>query len=198
MQGNKMKNISDSIRKMVFTALFTALIIVGTYISIPLPFSPVPIVLATFFIILSGLVLGKWWGMAGSGLYLFLGALGLPVFSGGGGGIAHFVGPTGGYLIAYLLVPFVIGLIANGKKKSIAKDIIALITGSLLFYIFGVPVLKLVTGMTWGKAIVAGMLPFLLGDSLKVIAAIGLTQILRPVLSRNRIIPTFKEEVETS
>jgi biotin transport system substrate-specific component len=193
-----MNNISDSIRKMVLTALFTALIIVGTYISIPLPFSPVPIVLATFFIILSGLVLGKWWGMASSGLYLFLGALGLPVFTGGSGGIAHFIGPTGGYLIAYLLVPFIVGLIANEKKQSMVKDIVALITGSLLFYVFGVPVLKWVTGMTWGKAITAGMIPFLIGDSLKVVAAIGLIQILRPVLARNRITPTLKKEVETS
>ncbi|MGD9200475.1 MAG: biotin transporter BioY, partial [Chitinispirillia bacterium] len=106
----------DTIRNLIFTALFAALMVMGTYIRIPI--GPVPVVLTNFFIFLAGLFLGSWWGMASVGLYLLMGALGLPVFS-SGGGIAIFAGPTGGFLVGYLSAVFLCGLPALSKNKSI-------------------------------------------------------------------------------
>jgi biotin transport system substrate-specific component len=70
--------MNNSLRQMVYTSLFTALIIVGGYISIPLPFNPVPLVLSDFFVLLAGLTLGATWGGAAVALYVFLGFLGQP------------------------------------------------------------------------------------------------------------------------
>ncbi|MDR2182111.1 MAG: biotin transporter BioY, partial [Treponema sp.] len=99
------------------TALFAALIAAGAFISFPLPFSPVPVVLQNFFAVLSGLVLGPVRGSAAVALYLLAGALGLPVFAGAAGGIAHFAGPTGGFLAGYLLAGLAAGLIAGKPRK---------------------------------------------------------------------------------
>ena len=101
-----------TLRMSVFSALFSALIIVGAYLKIPV--GPVPIVLANFFVLLAGVLLGPKWGAASVGLYLLLGVVGLPVFA-GGGGIAYLTGPTGGFLIGYLPAAFLAGVISGGK-----------------------------------------------------------------------------------
>jgi len=107
----------------VYCALFTALIIIGGYISIPIPVGPVPIVLADFFVMVTGLFLGFKYGLISTALYLALGALGLPVFAGGSAGLAVLVGPTGGFLFGYLLVVASIGFITGKRKPSIEASI---------------------------------------------------------------------------
>jgi len=170
------------IRNIVYTSLFTALMIVGSYIAIPIPFSPVPLILANFFVLLSGLILDMKWACTSAALYLFLGMIGLPVFSGGSGGIVHFIGPTGGYLIGYLAAAFTVSLIARSGKFSMARDLIALIAGFLVIYMLGVPWLKIKLAFTWNKALTAGVLPFLIGDIVKIVAALGLAPILRRII----------------
>jgi len=103
--------------RTVLIALGAASIAVGAFIAIPLPLSPVPIVLQNFFILLIALVLGPRMGTASVALYLLLGALGLPVFAGGKGGLAHFFGPTGGYLAGFLLSAWVTGVLAAGSSR---------------------------------------------------------------------------------
>ena len=103
--------------RTVLIALGAASIAVGAFIAIPLPLSPVPIVLQNFFILLIALVLGPRMGTASVALYLLLGALGLPVFAGGKGGLAHFFGPTGGYLAGFLLSAWVTGVLAAGGGR---------------------------------------------------------------------------------
>ncbi len=93
--------------------LFAALISIGAYIAIPIPGTPVPIVLQNMFIILAGFILGPWWGLAAVIFYLMLGAAGLPVFSGGTGGLVKFAGPTGGYLLGYIPAIIVFGLVRS-------------------------------------------------------------------------------------
>ena len=88
----------EKLRKMVLASLMAALTAVGSTIFVPI--GPVPIVLTTLFVLLSGLLLGSRWGLASMGLYLLVGAMGMPVFAGGRGGLPHFFGPTGGYLFA--------------------------------------------------------------------------------------------------
>ncbi len=126
---------SLKLRGMVLASLFTALMAVGAYISIPV--GPVPMVLQNMFVLLAGLLLGPAWATASVLLYLFLGAVGLPVFSGGGGGLAHFAGPTGGYLLGYLPAVAVTGAISRAGKSPFISAAAA-ITGDLLVYAAGV------------------------------------------------------------
>jgi biotin transport system substrate-specific component len=109
-----------NMKKLIAVPLFAAMTAVGGYIAIPLPWTPVPIVLQNFFVFLTGLVLGAKGGAAAIGLFLLAGALGFPVFAGGTGGIGRFVGPTGGYLLSYAAAAWAAGFIASrGRKKPI-------------------------------------------------------------------------------
>lgn len=173
-------NISNQLQMMVYSSLMAALIAAGAYIAVPI--GPVPIVLQNLFVMLAGLLLGCRWGLASVGLYILAGICGLPVFSGGGAGLGHFFGPTGGYLIGYLPAVFLIGLVSD-KTKSLITRSAALILGASLVYLIGVSWLKVATGMSFGKAMAVGMLPFLIGDAIKIIAALLIAKALSPALS---------------
>jgi len=162
---------------MVLASLFAALTAVGALIALPI--GPVPIVLQNFFVMLMALLLGPRWGLAGMGAYLLAGALGLPVFAGGTSGLARFAGPTGGYLLGYLPCVALIGWIAARGRGHRLVDALALVCGTAALYSCGAVWLKLVTGMTWGKALAVGILPFLPGDIAKIIAAILVIKSLR-------------------
>jgi biotin transport system substrate-specific component len=171
-------------------ALFAALTAAGTFIAIPLPFSPVPIVLQNLFALLSGLILGPFLGGCAVGLYLVAGALGAPVFAGATGGFVRFLGPTGGFLIGYPFIAIVAGLIA-GRPRLERPDrrwriIAAAFVGILVSYVPGVPRLKAVLDTTWANAFAAGMLPFLIGDGIKAVAAILIAPRLRRVIAELR------------
>ena len=172
----------DKLRWMVLASLMAALTAVGAYIYVPI--GPVPIVLSTLFVLLSGLLLGSRWGLASMGLYLLVGAIGIPVFAGGKGGVAHFFGPTGGYLFGYALASWITGLISEHSRGLIMLDILSVIIGSLVIYSLGVPWLKMVTQMSWPKALIMGMVPFLIGDAVKASVALILARAIRPVLKR--------------
>ncbi len=172
----------DKLRWMVLASLMAALTAVGAYIYVPI--GPVPIVLSTLFVLLSGLLLGSRWGLASMGLYLLVGAIGIPVFAGGKGGFAHFFGPTGGYLFGYALASWITGLISEHSRGLIMLDILSVIIGSLVIYSLGVPWLKMVTQMSWPKALIMGMVPFLIGDAVKASVALILARAIRPVLKR--------------
>jgi biotin transport system substrate-specific component len=165
-----MKNL----RMSVFAALFTALIIVGAYLKIPI--GPVPIVLANFFVILAGALLGPRWAASSVALYLLFGVVGLPVFA-GGGGLAYLTGPTGGFLIGYLPAAVVTGLVSSRTKSSLIA-VIGLITGSLTIYLFGVPWLAYSLKKTLIESISIGMLPFLIGDGIKIVGAFSIMILL--------------------
>ncbi len=113
----------EKLRWMVLASLMAALTAVGAYIHVPI--GPVPIVLSTLFVLLSGLLLGSRWGLASMGLYLLVGAIGIPVFAGGKGGFAHFFGPTGGYLFGYVLAAWVAGLISERSRGLLILDTLA-------------------------------------------------------------------------
>ena len=171
---------SNQLRMMVYASLFAALTAVGAFVAIPI--GPVPIVLQNMFVYLAGLLLGSRWGLASVGVYLLAGVCGLPVFAGGLGGIGRIVGPTGGYLIGYLPTVFLIGKISNRANPRAIFDVLAMICGSVALYACGITWLKIVTGMTIAKALAVGMVPFLIGDALKIAAAVGIAKSLRSVL----------------
>jgi biotin transport system substrate-specific component len=170
------------ITRITFVALFSALIAGGTFIAIPLPFSPVPIVLQNLFVVLAGLVLGPAPGAAAAGLYLLAGALGLPVFAGAVGGAAHFLGPTGGFLVGYFFAALTAGLAAGRPKAGKKTPLFRLIAGSACgFLVVYVPGLLWMYRLMGNRAAVfaAGFFPFLAGDALKAIVAVTAASRLR-------------------
>jgi biotin transport system substrate-specific component len=173
----------EKLRWTVLASLMAALTAVGAYIHIPI--GPVPIVLSTLFVLLSGLLLGSRWGLASIALYLLVGAIGMPVFAGGKGGFAHFFGPTGGYLLGYALSAWVTGFISERSRGFLVLEILAVLAGSLAIYGLGVLWLKMVTNMSWIKTFMVGMAPFVIGDAVKASAALVLARAVRPVLNRH-------------
>jgi len=172
----------EKLRMVVLASLMAALTAVGAYIHVPI--GPVPIVLSTLFVILSGLLLGSRWGLTSMGLYLLVGAIGLPVFAGGKGGFAHFMGPTGGYLFGYVLASWLTGFISERSRGLLVLDILAVIIGSIVIYALGVPWLKMVARLSWSKALMAGVIPFLIGDTIKACVVVVLARSVRPILKR--------------
>lgn len=139
-------------------------------VRIPLPFTPVPITGQTFAVLLVGASLGARRGLASLALYLVLGLSGLPVFAGGTGGLKHLFGPTGGYLLGFLLATYVIGRMAErGLERSIRTSFIPFLLGTLLIYISGASWLAFYVGPA--AAIQKGVLPFLAGDLIKLVMA---------------------------
>jgi biotin transport system substrate-specific component len=175
-----MDESAQHLKRMVYAALMAALTAAGAYIAIPI--GPVPIVLQNLFVILAGLLLGGRWGLISVAVYLLAGAMGLPVFAGGTGGVGKFVGPTGGYLLGFAAAAYLIGLISENGKGRVAVDVLAMVAGTLVIYAFGVSWLKVVTGMSFSKAVAVGMLPFLIGDAVKIAAAIPIARALRPMM----------------
>ena len=172
-------NISAQLQMTVYSSLMAALIAVGAFIAVPV--GPVPIVLQNMFVMLAGLLLGMRWGLASVGIYLLAGVCGLPVFSGGGAGLGHILGPTGGYLLGYLPAVLIIGPVAD-KTKSTFPRLLALLAAAALVYLFGVSWLKIVTGMSFNKAMTVGMFPFLIGDAIKIVSALLVARMLGSVI----------------
>jgi biotin transport system substrate-specific component len=172
----------EKLRWMVLASLMAALTAVGAYIYVPI--GPVPIVLTTLFALLAGLLLGSRWGLASMGLYVLVGAMGIPVFAGGKGGLAHLFGPTGGYLFGFVLASWVTGFISERSRGLLIWEIFAILAGSVAIYGLGIPWLKMVTKMTWPKTFLVGMVPFLIGDAVKASAALVLARAVRPILNR--------------
>jgi len=173
-------NPADTLRMTVYASLSAALIAAGAYLAIPI--GPVPIVLQNLFVMLTALLLGSRWGLGAIAVYLLAGVCGLPVFAGGMGGIGRLAGPTGGYLMGYLPMVFMIGLIAEKTGDRMVYDILAMIMGTVILYASGVTWLKIVTGMAWSKALAVGMYPFLIGDVVKIAVVAPLARSLRPLL----------------
>lgn len=140
-----MKNISS--KRLIRDTMMLAILIVLAYVAIPTPWG-VPIVLQNFVVMLIGLVLKKWDALAVVSVYLLMGAVGLPVFAGGAGGFVHLISISGGYLIAYPFVVFLIGwsmelfnkssFSTNGGKKFIFSLFVTFLFGVLMTnFIFG-------------------------------------------------------------
>jgi len=142
-------------------------------VTVPLPFTPVPLTLQNFAVLLVGLALGSRRGLAALALYLIEGALGFPVFNSGLGGIAHLLGATGGYLMAYPVVAFVSGFIAERGTRSFPRFAIAALVGELLLFAGGLAWLS-VWAHTWWQAAHFGLYPFVFAEVAKIMAAAGL------------------------
>jgi biotin transport system substrate-specific component len=151
--------------EITLIAGFVALNAAAAQVSVPLPFTPIPLTLQTFAVLLTGSALGGMRGLITLGIYVAAGALGAPWFAGGNHGIG---GPTTGYLVGFLVAAFVVGKLAERRAThSVKKTFLAFAVGTFLIYACGVPWLMVSTGMGLNAAIAAGLTPFLLGDTLK-------------------------------
>ncbi len=167
-------------RRAAGIAAFALLTAIGAFVRIALPFTPVPITLQTFFVLAAGIYLGGRDAAASQGLYLALGAAGLPVFA-GGGGVAHLFGPTGGYLIAFPIAAWLVGgSLRPGDRLD--RALIVLLSATGIVFALGAAWLALVLGVGPGQAIGLAVLPFLPGAALKVAAATAL--VARPPILR--------------
>jgi biotin transport system substrate-specific component len=133
---------------------------------------PVPFTLQTFAVLLAGGVLGMWAGAASQVVYLLVGSLGLPVYSGGAKGVEHLSGATGGYLIGFVIAAAVVGRLAERKHdRRFSTALSAFIVGSAIIYAAGVAGLMLFIDMGFGTAVANGVVPFVFWDLIKAAAA---------------------------
>jgi biotin transport system substrate-specific component len=156
-------------KAMIFAALFAALTAAVSFFKIPLPFTPVPITLQTLMVLLSGAMLGSSYGALAMIIYLLLGLIGLPVFSGGSSGLGAILGPTGGFLLSFPVAAFVVGKLSSTKK--ITGLLLAMLIGTLIIYMFGAIQGTLVTHLGLTAIFVGWILPFIIGDAIKLLLA---------------------------
>ncbi|OWY25132.1 biotin transporter BioY [Sphingobacteriales bacterium UPWRP_1] len=171
-----MNNNLPNLRMMVRAALFTVLIIIGAYVSLPI--GEVPVVLSDFFVMLGALILGWPWGAVSAGMYLLLGAIGLPVFAGGTGGLQSFYGPTGGYLAGFGVASVIIGVVTNGRN-SWRADAIGLVSGSIAVFALGIAWLMFKLNLSLQAALAAGLLPFIPFNIVKMMLAASVAHWVR-------------------
>ena len=167
--------MNSKTEKLVFYALFAAFTAILSQIAIPLPFTPVPVNLATLSVVLSGALLGPIGGMMSQLIYILIGAVGLPVFSGFTGGLGVLIGPTGGYLFGYLFCALVTGALVNKVSRKQFLLLVAIIAGILVCYIVGTIWFIFVMKTTILNALLLCVAPFLLGDGIKIAVAFFLT-----------------------
>jgi biotin transport system substrate-specific component len=160
------------VRNAALVVGLTALTALSAYISIPLPFTPVPLTLQTFAVLAGAAALGAERAVIAQVLYITLAAAGAPVLAGGAGGRDEVIGATGGYLLGFVIASYVVGKIsAAGASTKISTTALAYVAGSLVIYTLGAPWLAFVTENTMTWAIANGVVPFLIGDAIKAVAA---------------------------
>ena len=158
-----------NIALVVGAAAFVALC---AQIAIPLPFTPVPLTLQTFAVVLSAGVLGSWRGAAAMLLYAIVGSLGAPIFFLGSSG---FGGVTFGYVIGFIVGAWVVGRIAErGATRTFWRAVGLMVLGNVIVYVFGTTWLAVSLQWDAATAITMGVLPFLVGDAIKILVAAGL------------------------
>ena len=161
------------------------LIALSAQLAVRLPFTPVPITAQTLAVLLTGALLGWRRGVAAVLLYLGEGLAGLPVFAGGGAGPGHMAGPTGGYLIGFLLAAFTTGWLAErGWDRRFGTTFLAMLAGNVLLYVPGLLWLAQFVGAD--KVLALGLYPFIIGDLIKVLIAAALLPAGWKLLSRSR------------
>jgi len=168
-----------TVRQLAYAAAMAALTAALAYVAVPYPLSPAPITLQVLGVFLAGIVLGPRWGAAAMALYVFTGAVGVPVFAQGSAGLGYLRGPTGGYLLSFPIAAAVIGFgIHRGTRVTDPQQVglpwyaLGLAGGIATMYVLGGLWLSLVLEISIQKALVTGGLVFLPGDIAKAIAAI--------------------------
>ncbi len=166
-----MKEKRISAAKLSMIGAMTAVICILAPISVPIPMSPVPISFTSLALFMALFVLGWRAGTVSYCIYLLVGVLGLPVFSGFSGGIAKLAGPTGGYLIGFVFAALIAGWIIERYAGKMWMSVLGMVVGMLVAYVFGTVWLAKLTETGFVGALSIGVLPFLTGDIVKILIA---------------------------
>ncbi len=155
-----------SIALVIGGAIFVGL---TAQVSIPLPFTPVPLTLQTFSVLLVGAALGSVRGACSMALYLLAGVAGVPWFANHQSGWAF---ASFGYIVGFIAAAWLVGWLAErGADRRVVPTIGMMALGNIVIYVFGVAGLMVLAGMSFGKALTLGVLPFLIGDAIKILLA---------------------------
>lgn len=187
-KGRQFSLKKSSTYNYVLAAFGAAIIAVLAQVSIPLPFSPVPITGQTLAVGLIVTILGTRLGTFSVLIYILLGAVGLPVFSGMSGGFAILVGPTGGYIVGFLVTAIIMGLYLDKFGITIFHAIIANLIGMVVTLAFGTVWLKVVGDLSWTAAFMGGVAPFIVVGILKAVLAAWVGVIVRRRLESAHLI----------
>ena len=157
---------------MTVIGLMTAVLCILGPLSLVIPISPVPISLTTFAIFLTVILLGMKRGTLVYLVDLLIGFVGVPVFSAFTGGPGKLLGPTGGYLVGFVFMALIAGYFMDHFAGKVGWAIVGMILGSIAMYTFGTCWLAYSAGMNFNQALLAGVIPFIPGDLIKIVLAI--------------------------
>ncbi len=174
--------------KMVQVGLMAALFCIAGPNTIPIPISPVPISFTNLAVFFAAFVLG--WKLCSLSfiIYILLGAVGLPVFSGYTGGLAKLAGPTGGYIIGFIFTAMICAFFVEKFHCRIYMNILGMILGMIIAYIFGTAWFMIQQGTSLASALTLCVIPYLIGDALKIAAAAVLGPVIRKSLVKASLI----------
>lgn len=175
------KRKNNKINDMVFVSLFAAVIAVSAQIAVPV--GAIPFTLQTMSVLVAAALLGFKRGVASIAVYILLGVVGLPVFSGFKGGIGALAGPTGGYIVGFLLVGFIVGLAVDKLGRKFTVMIISMSAGLVMCYTFGTLWFVFSTGTDFLSALMLCVVPYVIFDVLKIIGSALLVSRLNKVLT---------------
>ncbi|HSQ89924.1 biotin transporter BioY [Romboutsia sp.] len=156
-----------SIRDLIICSLFASVTAILAQISIPIPFTTVPLTMQVFAIMLCGMLLGSKLGFISQVIYLLIGAIGMPVFAQMRGGLGVLLGPTGGFLVSFPIAAFIVGYFSQ-KYKSKLSVILGMVLGLVIIYIIGTLQFCLITKVSFMSGIMACVLPFAFTDLIKI------------------------------
>lgn len=201
--------MTKKIYRLTKISLMAALLCVISPFAFVFPFSPVPVSLATLMLYLSVYILGKRDAVISCGIYLLIGLIGIPVFSGFSGGIGKVLGPTGGYMLGYLALTFISGWVVdkcNGRRKNSVltnedscyvlwgnrveiwlaffMQGIGMVFGTVVCYLFGSLWLAYQAGMNFKAALGVGAIPFIPGDVVKIVIGVIAGNVIRKRLMK--------------
>ena len=193
--NNYTKNSKMNPKHYILCAFFAAFIAVLSQIQIPLPFTPIPISLGVLAIIITGGVLGVKKGLISIVVYILLGIIGIPVFTGFQGGISALAGPTGGYIIGYIPMGVIVAAITsyafkNSRDKKwpiyIETALVALgaVIGAFVCYVFGTAWFMFMTGNGLMESLVMCVIPFIPGEIIKIIAFVVIMEALKKPIAK--------------
>lgn len=183
-----------STRNMILAGLFAALLALGSQIFIPI--GPVPHTLQVFFVLLAGIVLGSKLGLTSIAVWILLGAFGLPVFAQGKAGIAVLAGPTGGFLAGFAAAAFLVGWLTERSKHTLGRTAVYMLAGLMVAYLIGLAGFMLSfkyflnKPMTIQTALSVAVLPFLPFDIVKTLMAAYIGTKVRIALERSGLVIT--------
>ena len=176
-----------SLRDMILASLFAALTGLGAFMVIPV--YPVPFTLQTLFTYLSAMLLGRKIGTLSQIIYIFLGLIGLPIYSAGKAGPGILFGPTGGYLWGFVISAYIMGTLVDKKNLyKINRFIIVGAIGLLIINICGALQLYIVTQLSLKAVLLTGVIPFIIGDFIKIIIASLVANKLKLTLTLSKML----------